>query len=130
MRMTRFGRQTAAWLGLLAIALNALTPLASLAGSRADVRTGICTASGFRFVPESPQAPSTPPSPAERSQCALCTHCAPSSGHAALGAANQRMALPWPDRTTPPRQYAATLFAVPWIPGARPRAPPTLFGLL
>ena len=131
MRMTRFGKQIAAWLGLLAIGLNALTPLASLANpARADVQAGICTASGFRFVPGAPQAPSTPHSPAERSQCTLCAHCAPSGGHAALGTGNPRMALPWPDRESTPPRHAATLFAVPWIPGARPRAPPMLFAVL
>ena len=131
MRMTKFGRQIAAWLGLVAIGLNALAPLASLASpARADTRVGICTASGFRSVPEAPQAPSAPPSPAERAQCTLCAHCAPSGGHAALAAGNPGWALPWPYRASPLLRQASTLVFTPWIPGARPRAPPALFAVV
>lgn len=127
--MTRFRSQIAAWLGLLAIGLNALTPLASLASSvRVDV--GICTASGFRFAPEAPQAPRTVPSPAERSQCTLCAHCAPSSGHAALGSESSGVSPPWPLHASVLRRHVPALSAVHWIPGARPRAPPTPFALV
>ena len=131
MRMTRFGRQIAAWLGLLAIGLNALAPLASLAEpARADARAGICTASGFRFVPEAPQAPSTPPSPAERSQCTLCAHCAPSGGHAALARGQPADGAAVAGSRKPAAAARLHSSSRPWIPGARPRAPPTPFAVL
>jgi hypothetical protein len=48
-------------------------------------------------------------------------------GHAALAAGNPGLALPWPNRTSPLLRQASTLVFTPWIPGARPRAPPTPF---
>jgi hypothetical protein len=119
MRITRLGRQIAAWLGVLALGLNALAPLATPA--RADVRVGICTASGFRTVPD---GPSTPASPAEHAQCTLCTHCAPSSDHAAPGLSEPNAALV--PRVGDPLLWDGTPpFSTRWVPGARPRAPPS-----
>lgn len=128
MRMTRFRRSTAAWLGLLAIVLNALAPLGSLGhAARPDIGTGICTASGFRPAPAAPQTPSAPASP-ERTQCTLCAHCAPSGSHGAPASAGPL--LPPQVSSRPSLQRSTEPFSQPWVAGARPRAPPTSSAVL
>jgi hypothetical protein len=131
MRIARFAQQIAAWLGLVAVGLGSLAPLGDIAEhARADALIGICTASGFRYLPEAPQAPSPLPAPAERTQCTLCAHCAPSSGHAALAAGSPRIAPAWLDGTSAPRPHVSPLPSLPWIPGARPREPPAALAVL
>jgi DUF2946 family protein len=121
--MTRFRKSAAAWLGLLAIVLNALVPFGSLGhAGPADINAGICTASGFRPAPAAPKAPAAPASPAERTQCTLCAHCAPSGSHGALPSADPL--FPPQASTGPGLQHATESFTLAWVPGARPRAPP------
>ncbi len=131
MRITRFGRQIAAWLGLLAIALSSLAPIGAAAEhARMGAAAGICTSSGIRYLPEGARAPSPLPAPSEHAQCALCTHCAPSGGHAPLVAGGPQIAPAWSDGASTPLPQVSPLPALPWIPGARPRAPPAVLAVL